>query len=217
MIQAMGEGVADAVAALRNGEAVALPLPSPLPYGVFGTRVDTVNRAKGRPGGQPAGIIVDDFGPALPHFAVAPEVAQMVPWLCVVRQLNVFVPVSDTAPDWLRQDPALTGGTVGVMGSWLAELRGVLDALGPLYVSSANATGQAVATTAPEADAAFDGRLLVVDGDAYRTPGVRHGSATIVSVAADGTLSIARHGVNDDGHDAGAFLTELTRQYAHDR
>jgi tRNA A37 threonylcarbamoyladenosine synthetase subunit TsaC/SUA5/YrdC len=202
-------------AALRAGEAVVLPLPSPLPYGVFGTSPAVVNRAKGRPENQPAGIVVADFGDFAPYLAVTADTVTMIEWLCVTAQLNVFAPLTGAAPSWLVQDQALTGGAVGMMGSWLPGLRDVLAAFGHLFVSSANKTKQAVAVTAGEADESFGGRLLVVDGDADRDAGRPHGSATIVRVSARGQLTVTRRGINNESFDGDndAYLAALRRQY----
>jgi L-threonylcarbamoyladenylate synthase len=206
-------------AALRADEAVVLPLPSPLPYGVFGTSPAIANRAKGRPENQPTGIVVADVGGFAPHLAVSAETVPLVEWLCVTAQLNVFVPLAADAPAWMLQDRALTHEAVGIMGSWLPGLRDVLTDFGHLFVSSANKTKQAVAVTAGEADESFGGRLLVVDGDADRDAGRPHGSATMVRVSADGQLTLARHGINDKsfGGDDDAYLAELRRQYEEGR
>ncbi|MFD2415664.1 hypothetical protein [Amycolatopsis pigmentata] len=78
--------------ALRAGDAVALPLPSPLPYGVVAMNPATVNRVKGRPEGQPVGVAVGDFGKIAAFLRVTRETLGLVEWLCVTRRLNVFVP-----------------------------------------------------------------------------------------------------------------------------
>ena len=213
MIESIPGAVAPAVEELRAGRAIVVPLPSPLPYGVVATGQAAVNRAKHRPEDQPVGMVVAEFAGVAPHLALDRAAATLTAWLCTEQRLNVFVPLAPGAPAWLVQGEA--GGTAGLMGSWLPELRGVLDPLGHLYISSANVSKRAVATTAPDADAAFDGDLLVVDGDPYRTPGVPHGSATIIQVSASGELTVARRGVNDIGFDDGpAFLAELERRYA---
>jgi tRNA A37 threonylcarbamoyladenosine synthetase subunit TsaC/SUA5/YrdC len=188
-------------------------MPTPLPYVVVATTQAAVNRAKHRPEDQPAGIVVADFAPVAAHLDLDRTAAGLAAWLCTDERLNVFVPTAPGAPAWLVQDG--TDGTVGLMGSWPPELRGVLDTLGHLYVSSATVSKQEVATTAHGADAAFGGGLLVVDGDPLRTAGVPHGSATIVRVSPSGDLSVARRGVNDTGFtDGPAFLAELARRYA---
>lgn len=213
MIIPMLEAEQRTVAALRGGAGVVVPFPTPLPYGIAGTSVAAVNRAKHRPAEQPAGMIVRDFTDVAPFLAVRPDTVGLVTWLCVDQRLNVFVPLVDDAPAWLAQDRALTGGTVGLMGSWLPGLRGVLDTFGHLYVSSANLTSRPPAVTAEQADGMFGGELLVVDGDSARDPDRTHGSATIIRVTADGGLELARHGVNDADF-AGDFVTELGRRYA---
>jgi hypothetical protein len=122
----MREAEQRVVAALRDDAGVVVPFPSPLPYGVAGTSVAAVNRAKHRPVGQPAGMIIRDFADVAPFLAVRPGTVDLVTWLCVRQQLNVFVPLVADAPARLAQDRELTGGTVGLMGSWQPALLGVL-------------------------------------------------------------------------------------------
>jgi L-threonylcarbamoyladenylate synthase len=186
MIVPLLDGAPRAVAALRAGDAVVLPPPSPLPYGVTATSVAAVNRAKGRPEGQAAGIAVDDFDEVAPFLAVNRDIMRMIAWMCTAEQLNVFAPLRDGAPSWMVQDGAQTDGSVGLMGSWLPELRALLGTFGHLFVSSANPTQHSPAVTAREADESLGGRLLVVDGDAARDQDRHHSSATIAGCPATG-------------------------------
>ncbi|WP_212913874.1 Sua5/YciO/YrdC/YwlC family protein [Streptomyces sp. TS71-3] len=202
--------------ALHAGDAVAVPLPSPLPYAVVAADVGAVNRAKGRPADQPLGLVTRGMEDIAPHLAMGPEHIATVVRLCTEERLNVFAPLVDDAPAWLAQNRAHTDGNVGLMGSWLPELRDVLLETGRLYVSSANPTGKPTAVTASETDGVFGGRLLVVDGDHLRDPARKHGSATIVRVSGDGDLTLVRHGVNDEGFDGdeAAYLAALRRPAA---
>jgi tRNA A37 threonylcarbamoyladenosine synthetase subunit TsaC/SUA5/YrdC len=209
-------GVPRVVDVLRAGGAVVVPLPSPLPYGVVATSSAMVNQAKGRPEGQPVGLAVGDFDEVASFLGVTRENLRLIEWMCTTRQLNVFAPLSEDAPSWMIQDPDRTGRSVGLMGSWLPELKGVLDTLGPLFISSANPSGTSPAVTAADADDVFGGRLLVVDGDSLRDTRRPHGSATIIRVSATGELVLARHGVNDESF-AGTddeFLSRLMGDYA---
>lgn len=212
MIVSLRDAVTPALDTLRSGDAVVVPFPTPLPYGVAATTPEAVNRAKRRPEGQPTGIAVADFAAVVPHLDLDDAAARLAGWLCTDQHINIFVSPARGAPGWLVQDGT---GVVGLMGSWLPELRGVLDPLGHLYVSSANVSKEEVATTAAAADRAFGGHLLVADGDARRDAGVPHGSATIIRVSATGDLSVVRRGVNDAAFaDGPAFLGELRDRYA---
>lgn len=200
---------AEAGRALDSGAAVVLPLPTPLPYVVAGTDAAEVNEAKGRPRDQPAGIGVADFSLVEPWLALDPAAAALARWLTDDLLLNLFVPVSAHAPDWLR--PASSGLT-GVTTAGTAATRPLfLRHGGHLALSSGNRTGGAVAVTAAQADAVFDGRLLVLDGDDERDPDVACGSAAIVVVRPGGALELARGGIQTAGRDPEAYLGELRR------
>lgn len=193
--------------ALGAGEPVILPLPIPLPYVVAGTAPATVNRAKGRPPDQPTGLGVTDFALVEPWLALDPDAVALARRLTDELLINLFVPVHDGAPDWLRPGPS---GLVGVTTAGTRRTRAVLEGHGGhLVLSSANRTGGDVAVTAAEAHAAFDGRLLVLDGDDEREPGVPCGSAAIVVVRPGGGLELARGGVQSAGQDPEAFLEAL--------
>jgi hypothetical protein len=51
------QGLAEIAAALRHGQAVLIPFPSPLPYVVAAADASAVNQAKKRPRNQPCGIL----------------------------------------------------------------------------------------------------------------------------------------------------------------
>ena len=183
--------------ALAAGRPVLLPLPTPLPYVVAGTEAAAVNRAKGRPDGQTAGMLVADLAMVRPHVCLDDETFALAGRLAADERVNLFVPVRPHGPAWLA--PSTADGLLGVMVACLDRFRGVLEESGHLYVSSANRTGQEVAVTAAGADAAFGGELDVLDGDALREDGVPCGSATIVRVDPGGRFDVARRGIQDAG------------------
>ncbi len=196
--------------ALDAGAAVVLPMPTPLPYVVAGTDPAAVNAAKGRPPSQPTGLGVVDFGVVEPWLALDPPSAALARRLTDDLLLNLFLPVSEHAPDWLR--PASATGLVGVTTACAESVRPLLESRGGhLALSSANRTGEDVAVRAAQADAQFDGRLLVLDGDDERDPSVPCGSAAIVVVRPGGELQLSRGGVQSAGRDPGAFLEALRR------
>jgi L-threonylcarbamoyladenylate synthase len=93
---------------------------------------------------------------------------------------------------------------------WLPGIATILASFGHLYLSSANITGGRSATTAAEAGRAFGGKLIVLDGDAYRDRSRPHGSTTMVRMSQAGDLAVARTGINN-----AAFGPDLTG-YAND-
>lgn len=196
--------------ALDAGAAVVLPMPTPLPYVVAGADPAAVNRAKGRPASQPTGLGVLDFALVEPWLALDPPSVALARRLTDDLLLNLFVPVSGQAPDWLR--PASASGLVGVTTACADRARPLLKSHGGhLVLSSANRTGADVAVSAAQADAQFDGRLLVLDGDDERDPSVPCGSAAIVVVRHGGQLQLARGGVQSAGRDPWTFLEALRR------
>jgi tRNA A37 threonylcarbamoyladenosine synthetase subunit TsaC/SUA5/YrdC len=184
-------------------------MPTPLPYVVAGTSPAAVNAAKGRPRDQPTGLSVADFALVEPWLALDPPTVVLARRLTVDLLLSLFVPVVDPAPNWLR--PA-SSGLVGVTAACADRARPLLRRHdGHLELSSGNRTGCAVAVTAAQADAEFDGALLVLDGDDERDPDVPCGSAAIVVVRPGGDLELARGGIQTAGRDPGAFLDQLRR------
>jgi tRNA A37 threonylcarbamoyladenosine synthetase subunit TsaC/SUA5/YrdC len=207
-------GVWQAARALEAGRPVVLPLPTPLPYVVAAFDAAEVNTAKGRPADQATGVAVADFALVAAHVALDADGLALARWLAAEQLLSLLLPAAGTgAPAWLR--PATRQGWLAVMLGWLHRTRPLLEQRGHLYLSSANRTGAAVAVTAPAADAAFAGELLVVDGDNARDPAADSGSATIVRVGPRRRLELARHGINDASYAGGndRFLQELTERW----
>jgi tRNA A37 threonylcarbamoyladenosine synthetase subunit TsaC/SUA5/YrdC len=194
--------------ALDAGAAVLLPTPTPLPYVVAGIDSAAVNAAKGRPRTQPTGVGVADFALVEPWLALDPPTVILARTLADDLLLNLFLPVTDHAPTWLR--PA-SSGLVGVTTACTDRVRPLLWRHGGhLMLSSGNRTGEDVGVTAAHADAAFEGRLLVLDGDDERDSGIPCGSAAIVVVRPGGDLDLARGGIQA-GRDRSRSLDELRR------
>lgn len=203
--------------ALDRGGPVIWPSPSPLPYTVAGVDPLAVNAVKGRPGGQPVGMVLADLGLVARYVELDAATLAFAEWLSADRLLNLFLPVRPGIPGWLQ--PSTSEGTLGVTLACLDQTRGVLDRRGHLYLSSANRTGGEVAVTAAAADTAFDSQLPVLDGDAARDPSVASGSATIVRVRPDRHLEVVRHGINDAGYagDTERFRRDLAQGWATHR
>lgn len=206
-------GLAQASAALHDGDAVVIPFPSPLPYAVAATEAAAVNQAKGRPRDQPCGMLLAAAGDLVPHLDLDPATIELSIWIAQVEQANLLVPLRPDAPRWLRRGSA--NNRVGVALAWLAQTRPLAREFGHLFVSSANRTGGPVGVTAPEADAIFHGRRLVLNGDPFRDATTARGSATIVDVQRSG-LRVVRDGINNRSlaADHAAYLHDLHRRFA---
>lgn len=196
---------------LDSGAPVIMPLPSPLPYVVAGTDAASVNAAKGRPAEQTTGMAVADIALVEPYVELDAHSWAFARWLATDRMVNLLLPIRACSPAWAK--PSTSQGWLGLTAACLEEMRVLLDQRGLLYVSSANRTGDRVAVTAPTANAAFAGRLLVIDGDPFRDPAASSGSATMLRIERRGRLSLVRHGVHDAGFAGGTeqFLQHLTR------
>lgn len=208
------DGIATAAAALRDGDAVVVPFPSPLPYVVAATEKPTVNRAKRRPADQPCGILVSTANDVAPHLDLDPATVELCMSIAQIEQANLFVPVLPDAPRWLRA--GAFQGLVGITLAWLRQMRPLANEFGHLFVSSANITSGPVGSSAPEADTVFDGRLLVLNGDPFRDALAPHGSATIIEVRRHGLLRVVRDGINNRCHgtDHDAYLRQLRARFA---
>ena len=206
------DGIEAAARELSAGRAVVLPFPSPLPYVVAGTSASGVNTAKGRPAGQPAGMVIADPAHLRRYIALDEETRQFAEWASSIRKVNLLVPVTGTVPDWAR--PAVSAGWAAYTLAFLPELRPLLDRFGHLYLSSANRTKREVATAARAADTEFGGGLLVVDGDRLRDQNAKSGSAAIVRCDRDLSLTVHRPGIHLDGWpDPGSYLADLKRDW----
>lgn len=175
---------ARAVAHVRDGGLVVLPTDTV--YGVGAMAADTravarLRAAKGRGRDMPPPVLVasvDDLDPVL---AEVPTTARALMEAFWPGPLTLVL----TAAADLGWDLGETSGTVAVRMPDHPVALALLDATGPMAVTSANLTGAAPATDAAAASAAFPGRtgpdgdILVLDGGP--TPGPV--PSTIVSLA----------------------------------
>ncbi|GAA3743008.1 Sua5/YciO/YrdC/YwlC family protein [Streptomyces tremellae] len=206
--------VSGAVAALRAGAPLAIPLPSPMPYTVTGTDAAAVNGAKGRPADQSVGLTVEDIDVVAPYLDITDEALRLARWLGTSERVSLLAPVRSCGPGWLA--PATRDGMLFFTSMpWLPGLAKILGAFGHLYMSSANLTGGRPATTAAEAEAALGGRLLVLDGDGLRDGTRPHGSTTMVRMSRLGELGVARSGINNAafGSDEAAYAADLAARW----
>lgn len=201
---------------LSEGRAIVVPAPSPLPYGVVATTSAAVNDAKGRSTDQATGMACADFASVRPYLELDEPTCRLAEWASRVRMLSLLLPVGDAVPAWVR--PAVVDRRVAITLAWLPELRPLLEQFGHLYMSSANRTTRAVATTAAAADKEFGGSLLILDGDPLRDCEIRSGSSSIVQIDPHLRLQVFRGGINTDGHsDEQNYLDELIHEWQADR
>ena len=217
IVAADAAGLRRAGRVLDAAGAVILPLPTPLPYVVASLDATMVNAAKGRPGGQTVGLTVADFSLVTPYVGLDAGTLALARWLTGSQLLNLLLPVGDGRPAWMR--PSTSRGWIGVTLACLDQARALLNQRGNFYVSSANRTGCPAALTAPAADAAFGGQLLVINGDPARDPSTASGSATIVRVGPHRHLQVVRPGIHDAAFagDTSRFLQHLLRRWEHSR
>jgi tRNA A37 threonylcarbamoyladenosine synthetase subunit TsaC/SUA5/YrdC len=98
-----------------------------------------------------------------------------------------------------------------LFGARWAPLTRLLVDFPQLYVSSANRTGCPPAATAAQATTMFGIHIPVVDADTLRDPDHPHAATTMLCIAPDGNLTLARHGAQDtaNGPDPAAYLKRL--------
>lgn len=205
-------GLEAACRALARGQAVVVPNPSPMTYGLVATSASAVNAAKGRPRHQPVAVSLHDHD-EWRRVASALDLpdGQLPMIVALLRErLSLLVAVRDPArlPSWVR--PAVQLGHLAVFSGRWAPLAPLWDRFPRLYGSSANRTAEPPAAFAADAVSALGAQLPVIDGDALRDPGLVHAASTMVRVAPDGTLSPHRSGAQDTA--AGVDLDTYVRR-----
>jgi tRNA A37 threonylcarbamoyladenosine synthetase subunit TsaC/SUA5/YrdC len=204
-------GLDVACRALAAGRAVVLPNATPLAYIVVATSPREVNRLKGRPLDQNAGITLHDDADwrlLAPALDLAPDGLARMRALMRRELLSFLAPVRPGAelPDWIR--PAIRDGWLGLFAGW-RPLTPLWERFPRLFGSSANRTGEPPVASAAEAAAVFGEAAVVVDGDARREAAATRGATTILRMAPDGTLGLHRTGAHDAGRSAEEYLAAL--------
>ncbi|MFI8261023.1 MULTISPECIES: Sua5/YciO/YrdC/YwlC family protein [unclassified Streptomyces] len=207
--------------ALRQGAAVVLPNPAPLTHVVTATTPRTVNEAKARPPGQPVALWAH-------HAETLRAVAEVIELdaagvvlagrLLAEERLTLLLPLRAGVPRpaWLA--PACKDGRVLLFGARWQPLRPLLDEHRVLYVSSANRTGRPPAADTAEALAVFPAGVPVLRSPhALDEPAVGppRRATTTVAMHPDGSLTLHRHGAQDQAHPYPAdYLEHLRARYA---
>ncbi|MET9610174.1 hypothetical protein ABZZ17_34730 [Streptomyces sp. NPDC006512] len=204
---------------LSRRRAAVLPNPAPLTYVVTALTPHAVNRAKGRPAGQPVALWThhpDTTDRVLRALDLAPGPAETARRLLTGERVTLLAPLrrDHTPPDWLA--PATHEGWTLLFGARWAPLRPVLDAYPVLYVSSANRTGRPPVSSAAGARAVFPGHVTVLDPatlpgttpDAADAP--PRSATTTVRLHPDGRMELHRSGAQDQVYAGpGTYLDHL--------
>ncbi len=190
-----GDPVEALVAARQRGALLFIPTESSYGIGVDPTSrraVEAVYAFKGREGGKPLPVVLAEAGQvaALGLDAASPELAGPLARAagCWPGPLTVILPLPAEASEL----PAAAGsGGIAVRVPAHDGLRRLLDAVGPLTATSANASGEPPVTDAGELER-WGGEVdaVLVDGGAL--PGGP--PSTLVSFGAGGDLRVLRPG-----------------------
>ncbi|KYF73097.1 hypothetical protein BE15_18140 [Sorangium cellulosum] len=190
--------------ALDRGEAVVLPMPSPLAYVVAAKTAAAVNRAKGQPDGQLVAAWEPRFDRIAPHLALDEAERRRLGWLLSVERVTALVPQDRDAgaPGWLA--PATQYGMTLLFGVTWDPIAWLLERHAPLFVSSANRPGVPSATDLRQVLAGFGPEVWVLDGDSLRERARPHASTTTLRFVPGRGWEIHRHGIHDALHAAAA-------------
>ncbi|MDN5861437.1 MAG: Sua5/YciO/YrdC/YwlC family protein, partial [Pseudonocardia sp.] len=207
--------------ARARGQAVVVPNPSPMTYGLVATSATAINAIKGRPLRQPVAVSLHDQAewrrvtPALD----LPDASLPMVGALLRERLSLLVPVRDAAalPAWARS--AVQGNHLAVFDGWWAPLARLWDRFPRLYGSSANRIGRPPAASAAAAARMLGAAVPVIDGDALRDPHGVHAASTMLRVRADGSLRPHRSGTQDaaSGLDLDAYVRRLASIERSDR
>jgi len=163
-----------ALSALAAGELIGFPTDT-----VYGVAADPMQedavgalfRAKGRPGVKPIPILAASLDSARTIAVLPDQVADHWP-----GALTVVAPRNDQLPPWVGD---AAQGTVGVRVPAHPTALAILEAAGPLAVTSANRSDEAPARNEREAEDALGGAVAVyLTGESGGTV-----SSTVVDLA----------------------------------
>lgn len=173
------KAIARAVKVLKKGGIVAFPTDTVYGIGAPAFDVESIERlyeVKGREHAKAIAILISSQD-ELKLVAVANKAALRLAKRFWPGPLTLVLPRNPKVPEALSQ-----GATIGVRVSDHAVARGLLAAVGPMGVSSANVSGQANTRTADEVLAQLGGRIeMVLDGG--QTPGDR--PSTVVDLTGE--------------------------------
>jgi tRNA A37 threonylcarbamoyladenosine synthetase subunit TsaC/SUA5/YrdC len=192
-------GLARACAALAAGEAVVVPNPPPMAYGLVATSAWKINAVKGRALDQNVAVSLHDqsvWRRMLPSIDVPVATLKGVVAL-LDRRLSLLLPLraDRPCPGWVAS--AVRDRRLGAFnGRWDATAA-VWERFPRLYGSSANRAGEAPAGSARDARAALGRQCVVIDGDGLGDPSRAPAASTMVQLDRRGRLSLYRSGAHD--------------------
>ncbi|MDA7936361.1 Sua5/YciO/YrdC/YwlC family protein [bacterium] len=189
--------IREALHRLDDGEAIVLPLPSPLAYCIVATTPEAINKAKQRPLAQEVASWITDATSTFDDLELSAIDKQRLPWLLHSEGLTVLAPVCSEQPLPSHWRPSHRNGKVLLFGVRCPHLNWITMCKRPLYVSSANRTGMPSAVTANEVKAQLPSGTFIVDGDRLRDPSRHHGSTTMVKLS-NGSLQVVRQGIQNE-------------------
>jgi L-threonylcarbamoyladenylate synthase len=162
------EAISIAVEILKSGGLVAFPTDTVYGLGALafdGVAVESLYAVKGRPGEKAIPILLASAGDLQKVAGNVPAMALTLAAHFWPGPLTLVIPKHPTLPEAVSAAP-----TVGVRVPGHAAACALLQAAGPLAVTSANLSGQTNPKTAEEVLAQLGGRiLLILDGG--QTPG----------------------------------------------
>lgn len=192
-------GLARAGDALAAGEAVVVPNPPPMTYGLVATTAERINAVKHRSPSQSVAVSLHNRTEWLrvsrcldvPATALDGVVAMLG------RQLTLLLPLRVETPyrRWLR--PAVRAGRLSAFNGRWAPTAALWERFPQLYGSSANPTGRPPATSADTARDYFGSACVVVDGGKLAAASGPTAASTVVAVDRCGRLRLHRPGADD--------------------
>ncbi|GEL24065.1 hypothetical protein PSU4_30190 [Pseudonocardia sulfidoxydans NBRC 16205] len=192
-------GLDAACRALARGQAVVVPNPSPMTYGLVATDPAAVNAAKGRPVEQPVAVSLHDHAE---WHRVTPGLdlpRELLPRILALldRRLSLLVPVREDAslPEWVRS--GVHDGHLAMFNGRWGPSAPLWDRFPRLHGSSANRSGQPPAACAADAARMLGTDVPVIDGDALRDPRRVPRASSMVRVTRDGKMRLHRPGAQD--------------------
>ena len=177
-----------ALAVLKEGGLVAFPTDTVYGVGALafdGTAIESIYAAKDRPVEKAIPLLIGEVKELEKVAVEIPEVARRLAYRFWPGPLTILVPKRADLPEAISAT-----ATVGVRVPDHKSARALLQAAGPMAVTSANISGEESPVTAEQVHQQLGGRIpLIIDGG--RTPG---GVPSTLVDCTDPDLKILRKG-----------------------
>ncbi|MEX0427009.1 Sua5/YciO/YrdC/YwlC family protein [Nocardioides sp. DS6] len=205
-------GVARACDMLAAGQALVVPNPPPMTYGVVATQAWEVNAVKGRPVDQNVAVSLHDpseWAAVVPSLDLPSRALDGVVSL-LGQRLSLLLPVRADRPPPRWVAPAVRAGQLAAFDGRWSPTAAIWDRFPRLFGSSANHTGWPPAATAQEARIALGHECEVIDGGPFDLESSSRRASTLVGVGRDGRLRLHRRGAQDQSWSSpGGYLAHL--------